>query len=435
MKVRIDDGVGSTPVTANRSRGAGQPTTMSTGILRSAKRGRLVRFLLAAYLASVPIAAYSPVGADVSQAIGAVTVAAYVFEVIAHRRPIRLPLELLLFGLFIAYTFVGGVVARDASSFLSRQFTLVQLWILAVVMFNVLILHTSGHVVGLQAVRFGVLGAAMVAMMTMGTTTGRLAGALGNANTYGLVSLLGIAASLLLPVRAGLSHVLQGGLILFFAWQTMLSGSRKAILGVIGLGALIAIVILLRNAKRPGRFVPAVLLVTVAIGVGLAWIQNTPYWYRVENIARFASGETVNEGSLYERAELANTAVEVWRLHPVIGVGTDQFRYYAGDYGLRQTYSHSNPLEILANFGIVGVLLYYGIYAALTVRIFSGWVRERSTPRKNRFALIGCIWLTWLAMEVAWVSYYDKLHWITLVLLLVAAYNTRRSDSADVRTA
>src|SRR5690606_22989098 len=98
------------------------------------------------------------------------------------------------------------------------------------------------------------------------------------------------------------------------------------------------------------------------------WIQSTPHWRRVENLALFLQGEDVSEGSLYARADFIQAGLELWREHPFFGLGSNQFRYYMPEFGLRETYSHSNPIEILANYGLIGFVLYYSIYARLSWR-------------------------------------------------------------------
>ena len=376
------------------------------------------------YLISVPLIASLSVGADISQALGIFAASMFVIRVLLTGDRIRLPLELILFGIFIAYTFVGGFIAVNMSVFMSTQFTLIQLWVLSVVLFNVFTLKQSDHYVLLRAIQVSVVATAVVSAPGFLMQSGRMAGTLLNANSYGLAMLLGFAATLIFPVRGRLARVAQLIVIVFLSSQAMLSGSRKAMLGVLTFVGLYGLLTVARNSRRPGAVFALIFVFALAsLGI-LRWAQSSPYWYRVETFVSFMGGEEVAEGSISVRAQMIASGLELWREHPIIGVGTNQFRYYAHIFGISETYSHSNPVELLANFGIIGALLYYSIYAAITWRIMSAWRGQRHVPEKrHQLATGACFFLVWALLELAWVSYYSKIHWIAFGLVLVITYN------------
>lgn len=378
---------------------------------------------LAVYLISVPLFSELPVGASVSRGLGVVAAAVFVFCTLLRGGTVRVPTELVLLGLFIIYTFAGAFVAVDMAAFLSRQFTLIQLWFLLVMMYNVFCIDRASVTRLLRILLASILAAGLIGLLHWEPSSGRLGGTLVNPNAFGTTMLLGLALTLLYPGQRGFIHRVPAGIIVIgLALAVLLSGSRKAILGAIGLLVVYGVLLAFRSVKRPVRFFGLIAILVIGAVVGFEWLQETPYWTRVENFFRFLQGQTVEEGSLYERADLIAAGIHLWKEHPLIGVGTDQFRFYAGGLGLRETYSHSNPVEILANFGLIGLFLYYSPYIALSWRLlsamFSFWPFRQA---RYWFLFLAAFWTIWVGSELAWVSYYSKVHWIAFGTVLVLA--------------
>jgi hypothetical protein len=64
-----------------------------------------------------------------------------------------------------------------------------------------------------------------------------------------------------------------------------------------------------------------------------------------------------------ERGNWSQFGIEGWKQNPVFGYGTEAFR---AAYGIT---SHSTPIDILYNFGVIGLLLFYGVFASLAWRL------------------------------------------------------------------
>ncbi len=391
----------------------------------------MVRAVAALYLASVPLLAYTPRGADLSQALGGIFAATYFGYLMVSRRGLRMPRELVLFGIFVTYSLIGAFYARDVNLFISRQFTLVQLWILSLVLFNVLTLDPTGHIAGWRAIQLAMVAAGLQ-VLSQSSSIGRVSGPLGNPNAFGLAVLLAIGATLILPVHSRSARIAQVFLLGFFAWQATLSGSRKAIMALVILGGLLSVLVLARTVTRPEALVGRLLLLGVAGYGALVLLQRSPFWYRVENVLAYATGEPIREGSLLTRHALIEAGLQLWAEHPLVGVGLDQFRLYAPVYGLEETYAHSNPVEVLANFGLIGTGLYYGVYGLLSVRLLRTWWRARGESAKGHLlALAGAFWLTWMFLETAWVAYANKLHWIATTLVLATVVNVGKMRPSE----
>lgn len=387
-----------------------------------------LRLLTALYIVSVPTLAYLPSGADWSQAIGVMAFVTYGTTVLLGKARLKLPSELALLGVFVAYTFVGGFTARSVATFLSKQITLVQLWALTVLVFNVLSMRPLGHHLGLRAYLLGMLisgGVAVLDLVRSGALQ-RVSGTMLNPNSLGLAAVLGVATAMMLPHRTRAQLALKASSVLFFACVGFLTGSRKAMLGILVMGLILSVLYLVSvlGKKVSSRQAIALVLVAAGLTAAITLLPAMPHWSRLENVALFLSGEEVREGSLPTRAWFLQVGLQVWRDHPLFGVGTDQFRYYGVEYGARETYSHSNFTEVLANFGIIGFLIYYGLYVALTTRILRAWRRSRKVRWARReLAVIAVFWVTWVGLEVASVNYFSKTHWLAVAFVLAAVWN------------
>jgi O-antigen ligase len=79
-----------------------------------------------------------------------------------------------------------------------------------------------------------------------------------------------------------------------------------------------------------------------------------------------ARGDT----SFGERTEWTIRGIKGWLRSPLFGNGVEAFRT---DYGIT---SHSTPIDLLYNFGIVGFALFYAIFGSIVLRLMR-------VPRRN----------------------------------------------------
>lgn len=266
-----------------------------------------------------------------------------------------------------------------------------------------------------------------------GELTGRFGSGLGQANDLGLA--LGVASALCTVqiMRSVSRSSLEGGypglhvmgLVLLQLATVLLNlvatGSRQ---GVLTSGAALLATLaylgwhLVRRQSRRA-FWGSVCAMAVAAAVAPR-VAESPLVARLQNVVRFVTGrELVSpERSLADRWSLVQEGFALWQVRPVTGWGFDAFQFVSP----RRTYTHSNPVEILANTGMVGVILFYGVLGFIAVR---GWraLRRGSVPG---WAAGGALFLAGiLALNgVGAVTYYNKTHWLlfgyTLALLVPA---------------
>jgi O-antigen ligase len=69
--------------------------------------------------------------------------------------------------------------------------------------------------------------------------------------------------------------------------------------------------------------------------------------------------------SFAERAEWGNQGIKGWLRSPLLGNGAEAFRT---DHGIT---SHSTPIDLLYNFGVIGLVLFYAIFGSIVLRLMS----------------------------------------------------------------
>lgn len=179
------------------------------------------------------------------------------------------------------------------------------------------------------------------------------------------------------------------------------TGSRSAMIWVGGMTGFCVAAKYNRNVVMSG--VAAILFGGVVL-VGLffafpdaAVVQRTTILFDESQL------NLVGEGSYFIRAEMMEEALRMWTKSPIWGNGNEAFRVYSG-FG---TYSHANYTELLANYGILGILLFY---TPFIVGAIQAW-RLRTSPsedirRQAIWLLIACLML--FLISFVNVIYYSK---------------------------
>ena len=121
--------------------------------------------------------------------------------------------------------------------------------------------------------------------------------------------------------------------------------------------------------------------------------------------------------SFLKRIRFVREGVALIAEAPLAGRGLGTFRWLS-DEG---TYAHNNFVEIGVSLGIVGVVLYYGFHFSLLATS----VRDRHRGRLvGRSTII--VVLTFLLLDMAAVSYTDKLS--TLLMITLAGWLERSNE-------
>ena len=129
--------------------------------------------------------------------------------------------------------------------------------------------------------------------------------------------------------------------------------------------------------------------------------------------------------STNERNAMIDAAVELFKQKPIAGWGVEGFADASG-YG---RYSHNNFVEMLANYGVIGFILYYVIHAYILINLATKLFASRP-----HCVVIFTIVLTSLVMDYGNVSYGIKWMWIVLgVGLALATEMTREKSLKNIK--
>lgn len=248
------------------------------------------------------------------------------------------------------------------------------------------------------------------------TGAARVEGLTGNSNSLAIqLSLTAFLLLLILP-RERWSKALALALIVI---ATVTTGTRKLVFVWFSY-----IVLLLREVSpmfsRPSIGTAFVLLLApVAVWASLTFgptllspLEEVTVIQRIEGTFQ---GKETNK-----RSGLMEDALAVWWQKPVFGHGIDQYRY-SGSY---TTYSHNNYTELLANFGVVGLIVYYSIFLTLLLRAVVGITRGSQTAW-----VILAILVSVLLMDLARVSYSSRMTWVFVIIM--AFYGARKDGASD----
>lgn len=246
----------------------------------------------------------------------------------------------------------------------------------------------------------------------------RLSGILGNPNVMAIH--LTTAAFILLAAEKNKKWFAIAALIFVF-WATIFSGSIKMLL-FWGLFLFYAAV-RLHLWSSSSYFRKTLLIAGYFFLCSVPLVVGSMLWQQIEELTvtkRFADLLAGENTSGTTRLAMIEDALAIWVQHPYFGTGIDQFRV-VGIYG---TYSHNNYAEMLADFGLVGTLLFYLadilLLSLCLVRLF----------RDSRYLLIALMTMISLLWDVALVSYLEKSAWL---LTAVAFFLFYHNDLERVR--
>jgi hypothetical protein len=178
-----------------------------------------------------------------------------------------------------------------------------------------------------------------------------------------IVIMLHIVATTSIKTNLGIGLGMIAALFMYFGHFRRLLRRRILALAVIvaALGLAIASNDILIDAMTRG-------LQRVSIGVQVLQARD--------DVAGYSAFE--------KRDHWKHLGIEGWELNPVFGYGTEAFR---SAYGIT---SHSTPIDILYNFGLIGLVLFYSVFVSLIWRLMRLENRRLSGQRSLMLGGVIC---------------------------------------------
>ena len=167
---------------------------------------------------------------------------------------------------------------------------------------------------------------------------------------------------------------------------------------------------MIKSAQKKFVFLTSSILLVLFIVVFIAIIKLPMFdtiTTRMEDFLEIVTGKGQGDASTQTRLDMILDGWNVFKERIVVGYGANNYK----NVTRYKVYSHNNFVEILVDFGLIGFALYYLIYFHCFKKLRKG----KSDAEKALFS----IFLVRFIMEIALVTYYDKLNWIFVAFCLI----------------
>ncbi len=375
---------------------------------------KLLTALFLIYISSILIFSTQQSLLVYSQVAFLASIGGYAAVMTVKNIPLQLDPFLKLFALFICFCFLSSIWAKSADDVFSRCWTLVQLFLMCVILVSFLVHARQTETAVLCIMAAGLLCSVYI-LAYYGLEgyvelleEGERAGAdITNVNSIGMyMSISAIICFYYAFVQKKKWFYL---LLLLPVFLSLGSGSRKALVLLVA-GVFLLIIVRYRNHINGGNILK--LIAALLILAALLWIISTiPLFQTVFErlFSMFAEGN-MQDSSAVKREQMVEIGWLYFLNHPFSGAGIANSAYITQEYMGLRTYLHNNFVELLATVGIFGFILYYSIYFYLVKNLFCLYKKTGKTLT----VLILILLILKLVMDYGMVSYYDKMNYIYL---------------------
>ena len=231
-----------------------------------------------------------------------------------------------------------------------------------------------------------------------------------NANSIGMMSAIAMLFALYFrkKTKKWIMRWFYIGIVALMILVTLLSGSRKALLMVfIGLCGFLFV-----TAK--GKRLRAILIIGMVVFFLYYLVMEVPFFHsivgwRVESFLASFTGNGSVDSSTEIREEYVVDAIRAWRERPLIGCGLDCYREI--NEIKKGMYAHNNYVELLADLGVIGAVIYYSAYVYCFVKLI-----KSKSKNELRWLLI-LLLIIFLLMDYGSVSYNSLFNGMLLMLM------------------
>ena len=281
---------------------------------------------------------------------------------------LKIPPEVLIYFTWIIWSLTGMLNVTNTHLYLTQLRTIIQMGVMIFLVAKIVALNRNLSVVMLAITIGGIIVCLSgyytgeLQMSTYIESHTQVAGLTRNPNSFAYQLLFVIFAIFCfweskssLRQRIFLSSIIAIAII-----GVIYSASRKGFFGI--LAFMLLWFYFCQGRRFPKK--PIRVLIILLILSGLAYFitdyvtSKTYLGIRLNNLWSYR----IISGS---RIELYQEGFDIIRKHPTFGIGLDQFRTFSSS----GKYSHSDYIEVAANTGIIGFVLYFSIYVVLWLRL------------------------------------------------------------------
>ena len=222
-----------------------------------------------------------------------------------------------------------------------------------------------------------------------------------NENTFGQIA-IGLAAYMVYwSKKKSWKNLFVNLMIVFTIVLALISGSRKCFISL----TIYAIAFLLYEhpPKNIIRFLTRMIAMVAVVVAVYILVMNVDALYqavgvRIESLFDFFEGDLEADASANTRLLMIETAYKMFQEKPMLGYGLNTFSKITSF----DAYAHNNYVELLANLGLIGFLIYY-----LPLFFFFGKATKRWLQNKNGAIFSVAILFGFFVNDLAAVSYFS----------------------------
>ena len=362
--------------------------------------------------------------------VSVLTLVGFILLYTRGRIVLRLSYLIIYVILFCAYCYMSVFWADNASYTLDKAYDL--LWI-AVLTLIVYIVYQNSNTIDplLKVIMWLGFAISTYAILYYGWSTIWLSIVGGiripndaiNSNSLGMMSAF--------AVLINIYYILYDK----FKWWTIFSvvaliamlasESRKALF-VLVVGVFIIFILKNIDNTHVINSILRVVTVMILLIVVFYFLSKLSYFTSVNSRIELAISAFTGNGGDYStlaRIKLIQIGKELFRQHPVLGVGMDNAKIYGGiAFGKDEYYLHNNFIELLADGGIIAFILYYSIYLIVGVKLF----RDRNF-RDREYNICLVFFIVRLVIDYGMVSYDERYTYVFILMLYL-------KTEIDIRT-
>ena len=212
------------------------------------------------------------------------------------------------------------------------------------------------------------------------------------------------------------------------SYVILLTGSKKALFAA----AIFAFLFFAIRAGRITKKMRVILITMISFVVVYNLIMNVELLYNILGYRIQAMVNTLalreftsSSNSTGERGDMIIFGLKTFIHSPLWGRGLNAFQILYGNETGHYAYAHNNYVEILADLGIIGFVLYYSIFW----KMLSFIKKMGRIVTRNSFAIS----LTALLIfyDVAMVSYYDTRIVMLIMIVFSGLYNGLTNNNEE----
>ena len=236
-----------------------------------------------------------------------------------------------------------------------------------------------------------------------------------------VLAILAVLTLLLFRTRRGTYFELALGAAIVVAWVGLLFSFSQSSFVALACGVVLAALVAWR--WRALAAVAVVIAVMVPVGIASPQLENV-------RDALGGSAESTFSKTTGGRSTLVSVGLRIAQDNPVVGVGTGGFKEaYAERVSRREarrtTASHTTPVTVAAENGIIGLALFAWLVAAALLLAFRGSTTAEAAGRARLIAGLGLVAI--LVHSLFYNAFFeDPLMWTLLALAAVALPSARR---------